>query len=60
MHSILYDFEFMRVQRQLTLEKHLFAKAFHRGKSLSELKKQLKQISNLEKKYKALSVVHYN
>ncbi|MBG9374924.1 hypothetical protein I5907_01655 [Panacibacter sp. DH6] len=60
MQSILYDFEFMRVQQQLKLEKHLFARAFHRGKSLSQLKKQLNQISKLERKYKALSIVQYN
>ncbi|CAN5573572.1 hypothetical protein BH10BAC2_BH10BAC2_09950 [soil metagenome] len=49
MHSILNNPDLAMLEQELRKERDYFAVAFHRGKSLSDLKEQLTKIRSLEK-----------
>lgn len=54
MQSILNIADAARMEQELKKERELFALAFHRGKSMSDLTELVNRIRHLEKKLKAL------
>ena len=49
-----------QLEAELRAEKSKFAKAFHGGKSMSDLKELVSKIHKLEKKFTALNPQNYN
>ena len=49
-----------QLEAELRAEKSKFAKAFHGGKSLSDLKDLVSKIHRLEEKFMALTLHSYN
>lgn len=60
MHSYTTNINIKEVEIQLREEKSKFAKAFHRGKSMSELKDVVEKIHTLEQKFTALKLFNFN
>jgi hypothetical protein len=60
MGSQIINSNLKAVEAELREEKSRFAKAFHQGKSMSELKDVVDKIHLLEKKFTALTLHNYN
>ncbi|MEP6845317.1 MAG: hypothetical protein ABI861_04915 [Panacibacter sp.] len=60
MHSHITNTNIKQLEAELREEKSKFAKAFHKGKSMSDLKDLVSKIHQLEKKFIALSLKGYN
>lgn len=60
MPSHITNTNIKEVEAELREEKSKFAKAFHQGKSMSELKDVVDRIHSLEKKFTALTLHNYN
>jgi len=58
-HSIT-NTNIQQLEAELREEKSKFAKAFHQGKSMSELKDVVNKIRLLEKKFTALALQNFN
>ncbi|QEC68712.1 hypothetical protein FRZ67_15885 [Panacibacter ginsenosidivorans] len=60
MSSQITQTNIQKIESALRAEKSKFAKAFHQGKSMSELKDVVDKIHTLEKKFSALTLQNYN
>ena len=60
MQSQITNTNIKAVEAELRAEKSKFAKAFHKGKSMSELKDVVDKIHTLEQKFTALTLHNYN
>jgi hypothetical protein len=56
----LTNMNILQLEAELREEKSRFAKAFHRGKSMSELREVVEKIHTLEKKFSALVFGGFN
>ena len=60
MHIPVTNTNIKQLEAELREEKSKFAKAFHRGKSMSELKDEADKIHQLEKKITVLVLQTFN
>ena len=60
MHVHIANTNIAFLEAELRAEKSKFAKAFHRGKSMSDLKDLVNKIHRLEEKFMALKPGDYN
>ena len=60
MSSHLPQTSIQKIEAALRAEKSKFAKAFHQGKSMTELKDVVDKIHRLEKKFNALNLQNYS
>jgi hypothetical protein len=60
MNRPLTNINIMQLEAELREEKSRFAKAFHGGKSMSELREVVEKIHMLEKKFSALVFKGFN
>ena len=59
MSSHITQANIQKIEAELRAEKSKFAKAFHQGKSMSELKDVVDKIHTLEKKFTSLSLQNF-
>jgi hypothetical protein len=60
MSSHITQTQIKKIEAELRAEKSKFAKAFHQGKSMSQLKDVVDKIHMLEQKFSALNLQNYN
>ena len=60
MSSHITQTTIQKIEAALREEKSKFAKAFHQGKSMSQLKDVVDKIHMLEKKFNALNLQNYS